>query len=78
MGAPAAHLPDGTVVRSAEVYASLYGAVGLSAVWKLTRLPGVRVIVDAVFNFWTNARLPLTGRGSLAQVLAKREAEDRR
>jgi hypothetical protein len=47
MGAPAAVLPDGTVVRSAEVYGALYGAVGLAAVWQLTRLPGVRAAVDA-------------------------------
>ena len=77
MGAPAARLPDGTVLRSAEVYGALYGAVGLGAVWQLTRLPGVRPVVDAVFRFWAEARLPLTGRGSLAQVLKAREAEGR-
>ena len=73
MGAPAARLPDGTLLRSAEVYGALYGAVGLSAVWGLTRLPGVR---SAVFDFWTAARLPLTGRGSLEQVLAARQARE--
>jgi hypothetical protein len=35
----------------------------------------VRPAVDAVFAFWTAARLPLTGRGSLEQVLARRQAE---
>ena len=78
MGAPAARLPDGSLVRSAEVYGALYGAVGLGAVWQLTRLPGVRAAVDAVFRFWAQARLPLTGRGSLEQVLAAREAQDKR
>ena len=77
LGAPAARLPDGTVLRSAEVYGALYDAVGLSAVWQLTRLPGVRPVVDAVFRFWAAARLPLTGRGSLEQVLKAREAEGR-
>jgi hypothetical protein len=84
MRAPAARLPAsgsgsgdgaGTTVRSAEVYGALYGAVGLSGVWQLTRLPGVRRVVDAVFDFWTAARLPLTGRGSLEAVLARRAAE---
>ena len=72
MGAPAAVLADGTVLRSAEVYGALYDAVGLGAVWQLTRLPGVRPAVDAVFGFWARARLPLTGRGSLEAVLAAR------
>jgi hypothetical protein len=77
MGAPAARLAGGGgTVRSAEVYGALYGAVGLGGVWQLTRLPGVRRAVDAVFDFWTAARLPLTGRGSLAEVLARRAAEE--
>jgi hypothetical protein len=76
MGEPAARLRDGSVVRSAAVYGELYGAVGLSAVWQLTRLPGVRAVVDAVFDFWTAARLPLTGRGSLQAVLAARALRD--
>ena len=77
MGAPAARLRNGTLLRSAEVYGALYGAVGLGAVWQATRLPGVRPAVDAVFDFWSAARLPLTGRGDFDQVLARREADKR-
>jgi len=75
MRAPAARLADGTIVRSAEVYGALYEAAGLGVVWQLTRLPGVRVVVDAVFDFWTRQRLPLTGRGSLEKVMRARQAE---
>ena len=69
-------LPDGRKVEGVEVYRELYKAVGLGAVWRLAELPGVRALVAAVFRFWAVNRLRLTGRPSLAELVALREAED--
>jgi len=69
-------LPDGRKVEGVEVYRELYNAVGLGAVWRLAELPGVRALVAAVFRFWAQNRLRLTGRPSLAELVALREAED--
>lgn len=72
MGAPAAILPDGTVIRSVEVYRRLYEAVGLGFVWAAAELPVMGDLVTWVFDRTVEYRLPLTGRPPLSVLTAAR------
>eukprot|EP00873_Tetraselmis_striata_P016726 jgi/Tetstr1/436990/TSEL_025762.t1 len=72
MGKPAAILADGTVVRSLEVYRTLYEAVGLGFVWAAAELPLVGRAVEWVFDRTVEYRLLLTRRPPLEQLVAER------
>lgn len=66
-------LETGETLRSVEVYRELYTAVGLGAIWRLAELPVISVVVEKVFDVWTERRLQLTGRPPLDEILAERE-----
>jgi predicted DCC family thiol-disulfide oxidoreductase YuxK len=56
---------DGTPgpwVEGVEVFRRLYAAVGFSPLVALTRLPGVRHLLDAGYRWFARNRLRLTGR----------------
>ncbi|WP_437225828.1 thiol-disulfide oxidoreductase DCC family protein [Planctomicrobium sp. SH661] len=55
-------LPDGTLIKGVEVFRRLYGAVGFRWAVALTRLPGVRQILDVGYSLFARNRLRLTGR----------------
>lgn len=55
-------LPDGSLVEGVEVFRRLYAAVGLGPVVALTRLPGVRQVLDLLYRVFARNRLRLTGR----------------
>lgn len=55
-------LADGTPVEGVEVFRQLYGAVGLAPLVALTRLPGVRQLLDIAYEKFAKNRLRLTGR----------------
>lgn len=55
-------LADGTPVEGVEVFRQLYGAVGLAPLVALTRLPGVRQLLDVAYEKFAKNRLRLTGR----------------
>jgi predicted DCC family thiol-disulfide oxidoreductase YuxK len=57
-------LPDGTWVKGVEVFRRLYGAVGFRWLMPLTRLPGVRHLLDLGYRLFAKNRLKLTGRCS--------------
>ena len=55
-------LPNGTVVEGVEVFRRLYAAVGFGPLVALTRLPGIRQLLDVAYHTFANNRLRLTGR----------------
>jgi predicted DCC family thiol-disulfide oxidoreductase YuxK len=55
-------LPDGTLVEGVEVFRRLYAAVGFGPLVALTRLPGLRAILDLGYHLFAKHRLRLTGR----------------
>lgn len=55
-------LPDGTWVTGVEVFRRLYGAVGFRWLMPLTRLPGVRHLLDLGYRLFARNRLKFTGR----------------
>lgn len=57
-------LPDGTLVEGVEVFRRLYAAVGFRRLVSLSRLPGVRHLLELGYRFFARYRLRLTGRCS--------------
>jgi predicted DCC family thiol-disulfide oxidoreductase YuxK len=55
-------LPDGTLIEGVEVFRRLYAAVGFGPLVALTRLPGVRQLLDVAYHAFARNRLRLTGR----------------
>lgn len=55
-------LPDGTLIRGVEVFRRLYTAVGFGPIVSLTRLWGVRHVMDLAYEAFAKNRLKLTGR----------------
>jgi predicted DCC family thiol-disulfide oxidoreductase YuxK len=65
-------LPGGSVVTGVEVFRQTYKAIGLGWIFDLTSLPLVGKAADAIYDFWAENRLRITGRGELADVLRDR------
>ena len=55
-------MPSGEMVEGVEVFRQLYGAVGSGPVIPLTRVFGVRQLLDAGYQVFARNRLRLTGR----------------
>lgn len=55
-------LPDGSLVTGVEVFRQLYAAVGFGLLVAITRLPGIRFVLDAAYALFAKNRLRLTGR----------------
>lgn len=55
-------LPNGELVEGVEVFRRLYSAVGFGPLVALTRLPGIRHLLDAAYHLFAKNRLRLTGR----------------
>lgn len=66
-------LPDGTLIQGVEVFRRLYAAVGFGPLVALTRLPGVKQLLDLAYESFAKHRLRLTGRctSDLCEVHAK-------
>jgi predicted DCC family thiol-disulfide oxidoreductase YuxK len=55
-------LPDGTWITGVEVFRRLYGAAGFRWLIPVTRLPGIRQLLDVGYRVFARNRLRLTGR----------------
>lgn len=55
-------LPSGEWVEGVEVFRLLYGAIGLAPLIPLTRLPGVKQLLDFGYEKFAKNRLKWTGR----------------
>eukprot|EP00242_Pyramimonas_sp_CCMP2087_P008350 CAMPEP_0198211004 /NCGR_PEP_ID=MMETSP1445-20131203/22568_1 /TAXON_ID=36898 /ORGANISM="Pyramimonas sp., Strain CCMP2087" /LENGTH=243 /DNA_ID=CAMNT_0043885181 /DNA_START=128 /DNA_END=859 /DNA_ORIENTATION=- len=65
-------LPNGAIITGVTVFRRLYEAVGLGWIYAFLKIPYVGPLADKVYDFWAFYRLPITGRPSLAVVLAAR------
>jgi len=75
MGRIHAVLPDGTVVQKVEVFRRVYEVLGLGWIYAITKIPVIGWLADALYDFWADRRLALTGR-SMATVLAERQQRE--
>ncbi len=55
-------LPSGELVSGVEVFRRLYSAVGFGPIVALTRVPGVRQLLDVGYRVFARNRLKWTGR----------------
>ena len=67
-------MADGTILRDVAVFRRAYALVGLGWLYAPTAWPGVRSLVDGAYGLWARWRLPITGRPSLDQLCACRDA----
>jgi predicted DCC family thiol-disulfide oxidoreductase YuxK len=55
---------DGTILKGVDVFRQLYSAVGFGWIIPITRLPGIRHVLDAAYDVFARNRLRLTNRGA--------------
>ncbi|MEL6940019.1 MAG: DCC1-like thiol-disulfide oxidoreductase family protein [Cyanobacteria bacterium J06598_1] len=75
MGRIHAVLADGTVVKNVEVFQQTYDALGIGWIYAATKWPVIGPIVNKVYDLWADKRLAVTGRPSLAEVVAQRNEQ---
>ncbi len=63
---------DGSVICNVEVFRQVYDALGMGWVYAMTRWPGIRPLVEAVYGVWAEYRLRMTGRPPLKEIVAAR------
>lgn len=64
---------DGTVVKNVAVFREVYNALGIGWMYAPTKWPVVGAMIDKIYDLWADKRLAMTGRESLAEVIAQRE-----
>jgi predicted DCC family thiol-disulfide oxidoreductase YuxK len=57
-------MSDGTFIEGVEVFRQLYQAVGFGPLVALTRMPGIRGLLDIGYTWFAKNRLRLTGRNN--------------
>lgn len=57
-----ARLPSGEVIRGMQVYRHLYRIVGFPELVRLTRLPGIKRVLDETYYLFAKYRPHLTSR----------------
>jgi len=55
-------LPDGSLVKGVEVFRNLYALTGFSFLVRVSRLPGIRHMLDVAYSLFAKYRLRITGR----------------
>jgi predicted DCC family thiol-disulfide oxidoreductase YuxK len=73
MGRIHALLPDGSTIQNVEVFRQVYEALGMGWIYGATNWPIIGPLADWAYGIWADLRLRVTGRGSLAAVVAARE-----
>jgi len=64
---------DGTVVKNVAVFQEVYDALGIGWMYAPTKWPIIGPLVNKIYDLWADKRLAMTGRASLAKVIAQRE-----
>lgn len=73
MGRIHAVLPDGTIVKNVEVFRRTYEILGIGWIYAMTKLPAIEYFANLLYGIWADLRLKLTGRPSLASIVASRQ-----
>ena len=58
-----------------EVFQQTYDALGIGWIYAATKWPLIGPIVNKVYDLWADKRLAVTGRPSLAEVVAQRNEQ---
>ncbi len=66
-------LPDGSIVKNVEVFRRTYEILGIGWVYAITKLPAIEYLANLLYGIWADLRLVLTGRPSLAAIVAARQ-----
>ncbi len=62
---------DGTVVKNVAVFQEVYDAIGIG--WMYA--PIIGPLVNKIYDLWADKRLAVTGRPSLAEVIAQKKEQ---
>jgi predicted DCC family thiol-disulfide oxidoreductase YuxK len=73
MGRIHAILPDGSVVQNVEVFRRTYEILGIGWIYAMTKIPAIEYIANLLYGIWADLRLLLTGRPTLAAIVASRQ-----
>ena len=64
---------DGSLVKNVAVFQEVYDALGIGWLYAPTKWPVISTVVNKLYDWWADKRLSVTGRASLADVVAERE-----
>ena len=67
---------DGEVITGIPVFARAYEAVGLGWMYKFTEVPALARAAAALYDFWADKRLAVTGRPDMREVMRARAARE--
>ena len=67
---------EGRVIAGIEVFERAYAAVGLGWVYAFAKVPALLAVAERLYDFWAERRLAVTGRPTMAEVMAAREKRD--
>ncbi|MGB3299194.1 MAG: DCC1-like thiol-disulfide oxidoreductase family protein [Phormidesmis sp.] len=66
---------DGTIVKNVAVFQEVYDALGIGWMYAPTKWPIIGPLVNKIYDLWADRRLAMTGRPSLAEVVAQRASQ---
>lgn len=66
---------DGTVVKNVAVFQEVYDAIGIGWMYAPTKWPIIGPLVNKIYDLWADKRLAVTGRPSLAEVIAQKKEQ---
>ena len=66
---------DGTIVKNVAVFQEVYTAIGIGWMYAPTKWPIVGPLVNKIYDLWADKRLAVTGRPSLAEVIAQKQGQ---
>ena len=67
---------EGEVITGVPVFERAYAAVGLGWVYAFTKVPALSRAATAMYDFWAERRLAVTGRPTMREVMRAREARE--
>ena len=67
---------EGEVITGVPVFERAYAAVGLGWVYAFTKVPALSRAATAMYDFWAERRLAVTGRPTMREVMRARQARE--
>jgi predicted DCC family thiol-disulfide oxidoreductase YuxK len=67
---------EGEVITGVPVFERAYAAVGLGWVYAFTKVPALSNAATALYDFWAERRLAVTGRPTMREVMRLKEQRE--